>query len=156
MRAEDFFQSSRLAFLPCLQLFKEGNQRVWVISGCPHVLRAEPGQLANVMKTAEEYLGKNRSRIIEFTRTFGEQKKRTYSSDIAMVKLLTAVIIVLSLVTGLGIVGLAWFSVSQRRKQIGTRRALGATRGDIIKHFMLENWLITTAGLVLGVVGAMT
>lgn len=121
-----------------------------------YVLRAEPGQLANVMKTAEEYLGKNRSRIIEFTRTFEEQKKRTYSSDIAMVKLLTGVIIVLSLVTGLGIVGLAWFSVSQRRKQIGTRRALGATRADIIRHFMLENWLITTAGLVLGVAGAVT
>lgn len=121
-----------------------------------YVLRAEPGQLETVMKTAEDYLTKNRSRIIEITRTFSEQKQRSYSGDIAMVKLLTAVIIVLSLVTGLGIVGLAWFSVSQRRKQIGTRRALGATRGDIIRHFMLENWIITTAGLVLGVVGSVS
>jgi putative ABC transport system permease protein len=121
-----------------------------------YLLRAEPGQLDNVMKAAEEYLSKNRSRIVEIARTFSEQKMRTYSSDVAMVKLLTAVIIVLSSVTGLGIVGLAWFSVSQRRKQIGTRRALGATRADIIRHFMLENWLITTAGLVMGLVGALT
>jgi putative ABC transport system permease protein len=121
-----------------------------------YVLRAEPGQLANAMKAAEEYLSKNRSRIVEIVRTIAEQKKRTYSHDIAMVKLLTAVIIVLSAVTGLGIVGLAWFSVSQRRKQIGTRRALGATRADIVRYFMLENWMITTAGLAIGLVGALT
>ncbi len=124
--------------------------------GMVYVLRAEPGQLEPAMKAAEEYLSKNRSRIVEVARSIAEQKQRTYSSDIAMVKLLTAVILVLSAVTGLGIVGLAWFSVSQRRKQIGTRRALGATRADIIRYFMLENWLITTAGLVMGLIGALT
>jgi putative ABC transport system permease protein len=121
-----------------------------------YVLRAEPGQLETAMKAAEEYLSKNRSRIVEVARTIAEQKQRTYANDIAMVKLLTAVIIVLSAVTGLGIVGLAWFSVSQRRKQIGTRRALGATRADIVRYFMLENWMITTAGLAIGLVGALT
>jgi putative ABC transport system permease protein len=59
-------------------------------------------------------------------------------------------------VTGLGIVGLAWFSVTQRRKQIGTRRALGATRWDIVRYFMVENWLVTSAGLVIGLVGAVS
>jgi len=121
-----------------------------------YVLRSEPGQLDEVMKATEDYLSKNRSRIVDLARSFPEQKQRTYSDDIAMVRLLTAVIIVLSAVTGLGIVGLAWFSVSQRRKQIGTRRALGATRADIIRYFMLENWLITSAGLVMGLVGALT
>lgn len=121
-----------------------------------YVLRAEPGQIEAAMKAAEDYLGKNRSRIVEVARTIAEQKQRSYSDDIAMVKLLTAVIVVLGAVTGLGIVGLAWFSVSQRRKQIGTRRALGATRGDIIRHFMLENWMITSVGLAIGLVGAVT
>ena len=54
--------------------------------------------------------------------------------------------------TALVIVGLASFHVTQRTKQIGTRRALGATRTHIIKEFLLENWLITTAGAVLGVI----
>ena len=58
-------------------------------------------------------------------------------------------------VTGLGIVGLAWFSVTQRRKQIGTRRALGATRFDIVRYFMLENMLITSLGLAIGMAGAL-
>ena len=54
-------------------------------------------------------------------------------------------------VTGLGIVGLASFWVAQRHKQIGIRRALGATRTDILRYFQTENFLIVTLGVVLGV-----
>jgi putative ABC transport system permease protein len=64
-------------------------------------------------------------------------------------------LIVISLLIGLTalvIVGLSSFHVTQRTKQIGTRRALGATRTDIIREFMLENWLITTAGAVVGAI----
>ena len=118
-----------------------------------YVVRAEPGQLDQVMQATEAYLSKNRSRIVEIVRSYPEQKSRTYSRDIAMVKLLSGVIIVLTGVTGLGIIGLAWFSVTQRRKQIGTRRALGATRADIVRYFMVENWLITSAGLAVGLIG---
>ena len=117
-----------------------------------YLLRAEPGQLSRVMNGAEAYLSRNRSRVIDNSRTFEEQKRRTYSGDIAMVKLLTAVIVVLGAITALGIIGLAWFSVTQRRKQIGTRRALGATRADIVRYFLVENGLITTTGLVVGLV----
>jgi len=53
-------------------------------------------------------------------------------------------------VTALGIVGLASFQVSVRTKQIGTRRAVGARRIDIICYFMVENWLLTSAGLLVG------
>lgn len=123
-----------------------------LFGGAMYVLRTEPGQLSRVMVEAEEYLSKNRSRVIDNVRTFEEQKRRTYSGDIAMVKLLTAVIVVLGGVTGLGIVGLAWFSVTQRRKQIGTRRALGASRADIVRYFLVENGMITTTGLVVGLV----
>jgi len=55
-------------------------------------------------------------------------------------------------VTALGIVGLASFWVAQRRKQIGIRRALGATRADILRYFQIENFLIVTFGIVLGIV----
>jgi putative ABC transport system permease protein len=121
-----------------------------------YVVRTAPGHVDQVLRDAEEYLSRNRSRIVNVVRSFDEQKQRTYSRDIAMVKLLSAVIAILVGVTGLGIVGLAWFSVTQRRKQIGTRRALGATRMDIVRYFMMENWLITTAGLVLGVAATLS
>jgi putative ABC transport system permease protein len=134
------------ALLPSLAMF--GGEMMYVV-------RSEPGRLDKVMAATEEYLSKNRSRIVDIVRSYPEQKNRTYSGDIAMVKLLTAVIAVLTGVTGLGIVGLAWFSVTQRRKQIGTRRALGATRFDIVRYFMVENWLITSFGLAIGLVGAL-
>jgi putative ABC transport system permease protein len=64
---------------------------------------------------------------------------------------LLVVIGLLVAVTVLGVFGLMTFNVSRRRKQIGTRRALGARRRDVVKHFMLESWIITTAGSVVGV-----
>jgi putative ABC transport system permease protein len=134
------------ALLPSIAMF--GGQMMYVV-------RSEPGQLQTVMTAVEEYLAGNRSRIVDIVRSYEEQKRRTYSGDIAMVKLLSVVIATLAGVTGLGIVGLAWFSVTQRQKQIGTRRALGATRKDIISYFMVENWLITTAGLAIGLVGTL-
>ena len=40
--------------------------------------------------------------------------------------------------------------VLQRRKQIGIRRAIGATRADILHYFQTENFLIVSGGIVLG------
>jgi putative ABC transport system permease protein len=48
-------------------------------------------------------------------------------------------------------VGLTSFSVAERRRVIGTRRALGATRGAVLRYFLVENWLVVTAGAVVGV-----
>jgi len=53
-------------------------------------------------------------------------------------------------VTAFGIMGLASFWVQQRTRQIGIRRALGATRTHILRHFQLENLLLSCAGVVLG------
>ena len=64
---------------------------------------------------------------------------------------MTGIVVLLVLVTSLGIVGLTSFSVTERTRQIGTRRALGARKADIVQHFLLENWVVTTFGLVLGV-----
>jgi putative ABC transport system permease protein len=47
------------------------------------------------------------------------------------------------------IVGLTSYLVSQLTKQIGTRRALSATRFQILRYFMVENWLITSMGGLL-------
>jgi putative ABC transport system permease protein len=143
--SSDNFENS--ALIPALGLFG-GEMR--------YLVRAERGRRDAVMAAGEAYLAQNRSRIVDTVRSYEEQKQRTYGGDIAMIKLMSAVITALAAVTGLGIVGLAWFSVTQRQKQIGTRRALGATRFDIVRYFMVENWLITGIGLAVGVVGALT
>ena len=67
-----------------------------------------------------------------------------------MAWLLLTVIVSLLVVTALGIVGLASFWVQQRTKQIGIRRALGATKGQILRYFQTENFLLATVGIALG------
>ena len=69
-----------------------------------------------------------------------------------MIALLSVIAILMVAITALGIVGLASFHVNLRRKQIGTRRAVGARRVDILRYFMLENWLLTTGGAALGTI----
>jgi putative ABC transport system permease protein len=48
-------------------------------------------------------------------------------------------------------VGLTSFWVQQRRRQVGVRRALGATRGDILRLFQTENLLLSGGGAIVGV-----
>ena len=79
----------------------------------------------------------------------------TCADDRAMAVYLSVVVALLVAIAALGIFGLAAFNVGTRTKQIGTRRAVGARRTDILKYFLAENWLITSLGVVLGCVLAL-
>lgn len=114
-------------------------------------VRTMPGEMAAVMnKIQDTMLEVNRERVIEEPRTFAETRADFYRSDTAMITMLVAVILALAMITAFGIFGMVSFWVTQRRKQIGTRRALGATKGDILLHFMTENFLIVSIGILLG------
>ena len=122
-------------------------------SAVRYVIRAEDGYRDEIMPQIEEMLTASSSdRLIRSMRTMQETRQRSYLQDSSMVKLLLFVVIVLTAITGLGIAGLASFSVARRTKQIGTRRALGATRPAILRYFMLENFVISTVGVVGGAI----
>ncbi|TDR46671.1 putative ABC transport system permease protein [Tahibacter aquaticus] len=117
-----------------------------------YLVRTEPGRRDEVMKAAEAAMLKsNHSRIVREPRTIERIRAEGYQGHRAMTIILIGVIVSLLAVTALGIVGMASFWVTQRTKQIGTRRALGATRGSILRYFMTENFVITSLGLALGV-----
>jgi putative ABC transport system permease protein len=119
-----------------------------------YLIRTKPGQLASVMQAAPATLVKvNRMRVIpkeRGVRTFAQVREHAYKGDRGMAILMGVVCLVLLGVTAAGIVGLTSFWVGQRRKQIGVRRALGATKGDILSYFLTENLLIGIAGVVIG------
>ncbi len=56
------------------------------------------------------------------------------------------------LVGGIGIMNIMLASVMERTREIGVRRAVGATRKDVIRQFLVETTLITVSGGLAGVV----
>jgi putative ABC transport system permease protein len=120
-----------------------------------YLLRAAPGQLDRVLRDARARIAKIAPEVVVDSlgsQTLPELRDRYFRDDRAMAGMLLGVIVALLLVTALGIVGLTSFWVAQRRKQIGVRRALGATRGDILGYFQTENFLIVSFGIALGMV----
>ena len=122
--------------------------------GTVYLVRAQPGQLAAVLRSAPAALiAQNRMRVIdpEGVVTLAQARTKAYATDRGVAIMMAAVCVLLLLATAGGIVGLSSFWVSQRRRSIGVRRALGATRGDILRYFQTENALIVGIGVVLGV-----
>ncbi len=113
----------------------------------------DPARRAEVLKQAVSALQKNDpNRLVQKQRSYEEMRDAYFANDRDMIGLLLIVSGLLLLVTALGIVGLASFWVQQRTKQIGIRRALGATRGQILRYFQTENFLLAGIGIVIGMV----
>jgi putative ABC transport system permease protein len=122
-----------------------------LFGGTRYIIRTEPGMRDALMPQVEEMLAStNKDRIVRSMRSMDETRERSYQGDGAMIKMLTFTVVLLLAITALGIVGLASFSVNRRTKQIGTRRALGATKVAILRYFMTENFIISLVGVVAG------
>ncbi len=120
-----------------------------------YVVRVQPGAMAAVIKALTPTLQRiDDNRLILSVEPFANTRNTFFQQDRTMAWLLATVSLALLVVTALGIVGLASFWVQQRTRQIGVRRALGATRGQIVGYFMTENLILTTLGIVLGMLGA--
>lgn len=126
---------------------------ITVFESSRYLVRLERGRRDSFMADLEAGLvALNPNRVIRWVRSHEEIAARSYETDRAMTTMLMLVIGLLVGLTALVIVGLASWFVSQRTRQIGTRRALGATRRDIVGYFLVENWLISTAGAVGGII----
>ena len=123
--------------------------------GASYLLRTTPQQRERVLKTAIATLrARHPDETITQHYTLAGKQREYFANDRAMAWLLVGTVLALLAVTAVGIVGLASFWVQQRTRQIGMRRALGATRGDILRYFQTENFLLATLGIVLGCAAA--
>jgi putative ABC transport system permease protein len=116
------------------------------------MVRVQPGHIAEVMKRAEQSLSKLDSDMILGAVSMEQVRAKAYRGNRGLVVMLLSISTALLLVTGFGIVGLTSYWVTLRRQQIGIRRALGATRLNILQHFQRENLLIAASGALVGVV----
>jgi putative ABC transport system permease protein len=120
------------------------NDQAWF------AVRTKPGQLNTAMQAAQAMLARMGSHPIVKARPMIEVRAGAYRSQRGLALLLAAVALILVAVTTFGMVGLTSYWVSQRRRQIGVRRALGATRLAILRYFQKENLAITAAGVGAG------
>jgi putative ABC transport system permease protein len=134
----------------------ESQPTFWVpqqpyMYGFHYLVRTKPGRRDEVMRIATEHLAQsNQDRVIERVTSI-EADKNAFMLEIRITAFTLVIVTSLLLaVAALGTFGLATFNVSTRTKQIGTRRAVGARKRDILQHFLVENGLITTTGIVLG------
>jgi len=116
-----------------------------------YIVRTEPGRRDELMPEIEAMLvASNADRIIRDMVTMEEVRKLAYVGDAALIKILGFVVVLLTIITSLGIIGLASFNVSRRTRQIGIRRALGASKPAVVRYFLVENSIISAVGLVVG------
>ena len=118
-----------------------------------YLLRADPRDISRVLRDARAMIAKVAPDAVfdqEGSQTISDLRTSSFRQDRAMAGMLVGVIVALLLITALGIVGLASFWVQQRRRQIGIRRAIGATRSDILRYLQIENFLIVSFGIALG------
>lgn len=112
---------------------------------------ADPSQRSQVLEHATTALKRiDPNRVIVRHGTVEEMRDNYYRTEVEMAWLLAIVCVALLVITAFGIVGLASFWVQQRTRQIGIRRALGATRGQILRYFQTENALLATLGIGVG------
>lgn len=125
------------------------------LAGGMYVLRTAPEARDAILRDLPKVLdGVDDQRIITASHTLSETINDYFHDDRALIWLLVVVIGCLFALTALGVVGLTSFWVQQRTRQIGIRRAIGATRRDIVIYFLVENLMIVGVGILVGSIAA--
>jgi putative ABC transport system permease protein len=117
-----------------------------------YLIRTGSGPREATMLAAKRALfNLSRSRIVDDVKMFGQTREEIYRATRGLGITLAILSVLLLGVAACGIFGLTTYWVTQRRRQIGMRRALGARRIHIVEYFHTENLLIAGAGGILGV-----
>ena len=121
------------------------------------VIKARPGQTTEALQQSEEILRRRRNVKFNDPNNFdiktADKFIEQFDSITAMVGLIAIAISSLGLlVGGIGVMNIMLVSVTERTKEIGIRKAIGARRRDIVRQFLFEAMTLTLLGGILGVI----
>jgi putative ABC transport system permease protein len=110
-------------------------------------IEAAQFQIANLLRIRHKLVGEN-----DFIIDSQKNALKTVSTITSGLTFLLAAIAAISLfVGGIGVMNIMLVSVTERTQEIGLRKALGATRADILTQFTIESIILSTAGGVVGI-----
>jgi putative ABC transport system permease protein len=120
------------------------------------VVNAKEGQLPRALDDVRVILRVDRRVPYEKPDNFGMSTADQMVSDFRQITAMVAlVMVVLSsvglLVGGIGVMNIMLVSVTERTKEVGVRKAIGARRSDIVLQFLLEAVVLTALGGVAGI-----
>jgi putative ABC transport system permease protein len=121
------------------------------------VIKARPGRTTEALEQSEDILRRRRNVKFGDPNNFdiktADKFIEQFDSITAMIGLIAIAISSLGLlVGGIGVMNIMLVSVTERTKEIGVRKALGARRKDIVRQFLFEAMTLTFLGGILGVV----
>jgi putative ABC transport system permease protein len=122
-------------------------------------IRARTGMLALALDQVEETL--RRQRAVKYS----EPNNFSLSTSTKIIEQFDAITLYVGLfaiaisavgllVGGIGVMNIMLVSVTERTREIGIRKAIGARRRDIVRQFLFEAMTLTSLGGILGVVFA--
>ncbi|TMO67282.1 ABC transporter permease [Pseudoalteromonas aurantia] len=114
------------------------------------IVRAHDGVRDKAMEEVSKLLLQTPNRWIDKFKTLQAHRTKSHTNDTAIVHILYCVISLLIIVTALGIFAQVRFGIVTRHKQIGTQRALGASKSHILQYYMLETSTLATLGAIFG------
>jgi putative ABC transport system permease protein len=157
-RKSGFFgenEEDQKVFMPIRTARKVAPQRDFLLM----IIQAKEGQLNDAVADIETILRKRRSLKYDQPDDFDVKTADNFIAQfdgiIGGVGLAAIAISCLGLlVGGIGVMNIMLVSVTERTKEIGIRKAIGATRGAIVMQFLLEAMTLTFFGGVVGVIVA--
>lgn len=132
------------------KLFNSGVAQIQQIS-----VKAQPdAEITKLESTINQLLIQNHDNQQDATVYAGDEIAEPSSNLFKFISITMAVVASISLVVGgIGIMNIMLVGVSERTREIGLRKAVGASNGTIVAQFLIEALIISTLGGLLGFLG---